>query len=393
MDTASERKTMRHSESATRPSPEEDDDEGGGPLPLSELKRWLLLSDDGKDDDDTYRWIQDADEKDAAFRREMEERGTADVANLFGADDSDSDEQEDPRQRQQQTAPSRRRRRVQRWSSSATNPDGIFGDDETAAGIRVAYVMSDSWEGFGGTLWSSARHVANQLADPIRCRRLLSPLFDRSTKHNDNGDRETHCNRHPLFGVRFVELGSGAGLPSLTAMWCGARVVATDMSKANRIRCLAESLERNWREMGDPTSEAGTTGDRELLQQAEKARACPYDWGRPIDRVVSALNGSTGETGQFEVLVAADCCYGPSYHSDLLDSIRMLLSDDGVALLPFALHGNVSDEDVWGIVNLARDEKGFEVEVLESQQLMPPKPAMEAKQGLVHTLRLTKPRK
>ena len=42
----------------------------------------------------------------------------------------------------------------------------------------------------------------------------------------------------------------------------------------------------------------------------------------------------------FDVIVAADCMYMPWLHTELLDSIDLLLSDRGVALMPFALHGN-----------------------------------------------------
>jgi hypothetical protein len=60
-----------------------------------------------------------------------------------------------------------------------------------------------------------------------------------------------------------------------------------------------------------------------------------------------------------------------------------------VALLPFALHSNVGDDKVWGIIDLAR-EKGFHVESLEPQQLSPQAFHMDSKRALVHTLRLTK---
>ena len=80
----------------------------------------------------------------------------------------------------------------------------------------------------------------------------------------------------------------------------------------------------------------------------------------------------------------------PWWHKELLESIYNLLSDKGVAIIAWALHGNTDDQDVMKIVDRARD-RGFVVEVLDSQQLTPPKAGMEAKQGLVHIARLTKP--
>jgi hypothetical protein len=67
----------------------------------------------------------------------------------------------------------------------------------------------------------------------------------------------------------------------------------------------------------------------------------------------------------------------------------MLMSKSGVALLPFALHGNTDDDDVWRIVDRAK-EKGFMVDTLTKAQLTPQGQGMEPKQGLVHTVRLTK---
>ena len=58
----------------------------------------------------------------------------------------------------------------------------------------------------------------------------------------------------------------------------------------------------------------------------------------------------------FNVVIAADCIYMPHFHSILLDSIKLLLSKEGLALLTFALHGNTKDDNVWGIVDLAKEK-------------------------------------
>jgi len=191
----------------------------------------------------------------------------------------------------------------------------------------------------------------------------------------------TQKGKHPLFGLAFLELGAGAGVPSLTALRCGARVVCTDQASPDRIRSIAECAERNLREM----KETGT--DEEIVTMAENGRACALDWGGPIDEVLKCLDKDKRE--QFDVVVAADCCYMPWLQPKLLDSIYLLMADHGVALVPFALHGNAKDEDVLGIVDLAK-ERGFQVQMLEPKQLTPPNPGMEPKQALVQTLRLTK---
>ena len=359
----------------------DDDEKNSRPLPLQDLRKWISS-------EKTYAWIEEDDRKQAEFQKELEAEGTA--TNMFDDEDDSDDENEFPR--------------VQEWTSSPTNPDGIGGyhpnkctidgekeeDDAAAAAaaaaITIVFILSESYDGFGDTLWASARHIANQLAEPTKCRELLSPLL--SSENDDH--------RHPLWGKSFVELGAGAGVPSWAAMRCGARVVCTDLASANRIRCIAECIERNVQKIkkDEEEEENNNSNGRKLLQYAEQARACPHEWGTLVDEVVESLNHPSSvdndERCWFDVLVAADCCYMPWCHAELLDSIHALLHPEkGVALIPFALHGNTEDDDVWGIVEMAK-EKGFEVEQLPTQQLTPPGKAMEAKQGLVHTLRLTK---
>lgn len=320
--------------------------ESDAPLPLSELVDRLSV--------ETFEWLQSIENA-----QEKEANETPSSAMLFANDDDDEEVYV----------------RVQEWISSTSNPDGTGGyqnedadavapiDDDDSS-LRVKYILSDAAGGHGDDLWAASRHVSNLFCNPNTCRELL-----KSTRE------------HPLLGVPLLELGAGAGLPSWTAMWCGARVVCTDQPIANRIRCMCESAERNYRNMVSQLS-----SDDPRLAHAKEARVYPYNWG---DSNISELL-LTGESkdSQFDVIVAADCIYMPECHSILLDSIKLLLSQDGVALLPFALHGNTDDEKVWAIVELAR-AKGFQVETLESRQLTPQAGSMDSKRGLVNMLRLT----
>lgn len=332
------------------------------PLPLSTLKRWMS--------EETAAWIQEGDEKQAQLEKEMEENAAYNASNLFGSKLDEEITTNPPT-------------RVQQWCSSAIHMDGIGGydpgetstttkegndDDEHA--VKLVFILSESYEGFGDTLWSSARYVANVLANPNQCREILSPLLSRRQQNDEV------ATQNPLLGTSFLEVGAGAGVPSWSAMHCGARVVCSDLSSTNRIRSMGECAERNFH----------------LLQPgtlfADQTRVCPHDWGTSTENVLKALN-KTGEE-RFDVIVAADCCYMPWLFPELLDSIDGLLSDIGVCLICFALHGNTNDNDVWTIVDRSR-EKGFMVEVLPSTQLTPPTSHMEAKQGMVHTVRLSRP--
>mmetsp|Transcript_23530 Transcript_23530/g.33005 ORF Transcript_23530/g.33005 Transcript_23530/m.33005 type:complete len:357 (-) Transcript_23530:130-1200(-) len=354
--------------------PELKDDEA--PLELSELRPWVSS-------EERYGWLEEADAEEAKFKEELEREAHMNASNLFGdPDDYDSDEDEEGGQSKKKCGPNAGR--VIEWTSSLTNPDGYGATDKVEedleskkhepGGVHVKCIISDSWHGFGDVIWASARHVANLLADPEKCRNLMTPALRQ---------HRADTSEHPLLSVSVLELGAGAGLPSWTAMRCGARVVCTDQSVPNRVRCMAESAQRNWREMKDDSHDDGD----DVLLHAAKSRACPYDWGKPIDEVAGALSKDGNE--RFDIVIAADCCYMPCLHEELLDSIDMLMSERGVALIPFALHGNTKDDEVWGIVDRAK-AKGFQVDILEPQQLTPPKKTMELKQGLVNTIRITR---
>jgi hypothetical protein len=328
------------------------------PIQISVLNKWISSS--------TQSWLDQAKKVEYARREEDANYG----ADLFITQQDREEEFE------------LLHCRVRRWMTSKTNPDGIFdwsyeeapntpNSTEECCGISVIYIISDSSEGHGNSLWPSSRHVSNLLANEQSCRQVLQPLLEQ--KQIDT------TQKHPLLGLNFLELGSGAGVPSWTAMKCGARVVCTDQRVPDRIRCIAECIERNWRDM------QLAVRDGDVLQNAEMARACPYNWGEPIDEITAFL----GKDERFDVVVAADCCYMPLLQGKLLQSIDMLLSKEGVALVPFALHGNAKDEDVWGIVDRAK-EIGFCVEVLESKQLSMLTIGMDKSRGLVHTVRLTR---
>mmetsp|Transcript_37216 Transcript_37216/g.81018 ORF Transcript_37216/g.81018 Transcript_37216/m.81018 type:complete len:355 (+) Transcript_37216:70-1134(+) len=347
-------------------------DDPNDALPLSDLERWVSPS--------TLEWLDEGDREKAAIQAEIDEDEAGYANYLFAQEEilrgleNEKGEQEPAKDRQ-----------VLRWSSSRTNPDGVNGtllqnaekNDEDGA-VNTIYILSEALAGFGDQVWASSRHVSNCLANADRCREILSPLLT-SSIHREEGPSE---HKHPLLGTSFLELGAGAGVPGWTAMRCGARVICTDQAVADRIRCLAECAERNYCEMKDILPE-----NDERLVNAAKTTVYPYNWGDDVHEVSHALSKDGKE--RFDVIVGADCVYMPWLHDQLLQSIDMLLSDRGVALLPFALHGNAKDRDVWGIADKAKT-MGFKVAILEKQQLTPQKRCMEAKQGLVHTVRLSR---
>ena len=234
-------------------------------------------------------------------------------------------------------------------------------------------------------LWASARHLSNQLADPTKCRELLG-ISD--AEPNDD-------NPHPLQQRTLLELGAGCAVPSLVAMKRGAKaVVATDLDDANRIRSIAEAMQRN-------------TFDGSI-----KARAHPFRWEEP-DMITGCaqvlrelLDESNSDASKedtaaplptFDVICATDCLFIIHLHEHLIRTLDELLNPNGgVAIFCFCIHASYSKaEQVWGFVDKVRDFKPngsavFEIETLPSVQCTPPKLGMPSEQGLVHTLRIRK---
>eukprot|EP00934_Nitzschia_sp_Nitz4_P005777 Nitzschia sp. Nitz4//scaffold335_size18684//16977//18104//NITZ4_008773-RA/size18684-processed-gene-0.2-mRNA-1//1//CDS//3329548285//5767//frame0 len=360
------------------------------PLPLDELRHWIPS-------DEMYQWLKEADVKAASFQAEMDDNGTDQIANLFRTDDSSDEEGDDKSVLSNDSNASEADfeglvGRVRVWTSSTTDRDGQGSqyrgvqaptEDKTSVDQRIVYAISDSWEGYGDILWASSRHLGNSFANPETCRDLLAPLFENSS----SGDSDLH----PLQGLKVLEMGAGCGVPSLVAMKCGAHVVCTDLDNPNRIRNIAESMERNWREMQLTST---------YNENARRARACPFRWGSSTLPVAKSLfpEGSSAEEQEmknlkhcFNVICATDCLFMPWLHHDLLDGIDELLSPDhGVAILAFCIHEAYSKEhEVWPFVDKAR-EHGFHVEILPGIQLTPPKKGMPDKQGKVNMLRLRK---
>jgi predicted nicotinamide N-methyase len=408
------------------------------PLPLGDLKGWVLP--------DIYEWLAIADREAAIFQEELDAQGTDQITTLFsrtgdkgGDDDDDSDaDQCSVNSARSDADYEGYYGRIRVWTSSRDNVDGFGATykgppppdqchrDDAGAGprnatgeedhsIRIVYVISESWEGYGDLLWASSRHLGQLFADPVKCRDLLTPLLEGRGGIAGGAVRD----HHPLQDLSVLELGAGCGVPSLMAMKCGAKVVCTDLDNPNRIRCIAESMHRNWCELaggggGDNNDEENDTDQRNRKGPVRfhRGRACPFRWGRstvPVTKTLKELeiesassssmattdnvattSSCSDDTKLFDVICATDCLFMPWLHYDLLVGMDELLAPDGVVIIAFAIHeGYSKDDEVWPFVDKAK-ERGFTVEILDAVQLTPPKKGMPAKQGLVNMLRLAR---
>lgn len=391
---------------------------------MDDLKKWIPS-------EAIFEWLQEGDAKAAAFQEEAEAAGTDQIANLFSNCNSDDDEEgsngDDNDDDNDSNASDADYEgfvgRVRVWYSSTDNENGIGGKYRGVQGdapvgstyltpttngksmnqsTRIVYAISESWKGYGDMLWASSRHLANLFADPTKCRQLLQLdredglLSQQCNGYSESSEGQNH-QRHPLYNLRLLELGAGCGVPSLMAMKCGAHVVCTDLDDPNRIRTIAESMERNWQEIlaADTENGNGHIENGSSIGNMQLARACPFRWGASTEPVAKALlgegyNNNGNNHNCFDVICATDCLFMPWLHYELLAGIQELLTEQGVAILAFCIHEAFSkDHEVWPFVDKAK-EKGFTVEILDAVQLTPPKKGMDSKQGLVNMLRLTK---
>lgn len=145
-------------------------------------------------------------------------------------------------------------------------------------------------------------------------------------------------------GKTILELGAGAGLPSLVSAIRGAsHVVVTDYPDAE----LVENLQWN-------------VDHCELLPQPRNIEAKGYLWGAETENLTSGLpNGQSA----FDVLILADLLFNHSEHQKLVATVQKMMkrTSDAQALVFFTPYRPWLYQNDLAFFDLAK-EAGFEVE-------------------------------
>lgn len=192
-----------------------------------------------------------------------------------------------------------------------------------------------------------------------------SPL---EAHHLWNGSRvvASHFESHPSLvqGRTVLELGAGAGLPSLVAASLGARrVVVTDFPDPELVATMRRNIDEC--ELIPSASTSHSQGEKE-----ERIVADGYVWGMDPSHLLAHL--PLGGKG-FDVLVLADLLFRHSEHGRLLRSIEMLMKVDAAsrAFVVFTSYRPWLQHKDLRFFDLAR-ERGFVVEqVLEKKMERP----------------------
>jgi nicotinamide N-methyltransferase len=168
----------------------------------------------------------------------------------------------------------------------------------------------------------------------------------------------TYLEKNPslIEAKTILELGAGAGLPSLVCAVLAARkVVVTDYPDPELVANLWVNIEN----LSLPETES----------EEKRIVAEGYCWGADATPLLAHLPTGTGKEKRFDVLILADLLFNHSEHGRLVQSIQATLSKkkDAKALVFFTPYRPWLYEKDMAFFNLVR-EAGFSVEkVLEEK--------------------------
>lgn len=181
-----------------------------------------------------------------------------------------------------------------------TTKETLVSNPRKIIELKTPDTQASNWELHASSIWVAAVYLADHIED---------------LKLHQFRDREV---------VRILELGAGAGLPSIliASVFPNARVIVSDYPDAYLIQTLSRNVQRN-----------GVS--------ASHARAVPYDWGTNISPLIDGGIQGAPENGQlFDIVIAADTLWNPALHRRFISSLTMCLkrSHDARVHLVAGLH-------------------------------------------------------
>jgi len=165
------------------------------------------------------------------------------------------------------------------------DPLRLYSDLPLFVSVSVPDTQAEHWSLHASTIWVSALYVADHIAE--------LDLPTRATKVATNDDL-------PSTPLRLIELGAGAGLPSIliAKRYPHISVIASDFPDAQLIRTLRENVARN------------------LTGASANCAVVPHIWGADTSALLPAA----------DVVLAADTLWDPAQHAALLRTICAALA-------------------------------------------------------------------
>ncbi|KAI0773319.1 hypothetical protein BD413DRAFT_473096 [Trametes elegans] len=175
-------------------------------------------------------------------------------------------------------------------------------DGGSAITLMTPDTQAANWSLHATSIWASSLFLADHIRDLELDRHLA--------RAQEKGQR-----------LRVLELGAGAGLPSVAVAkrYPGALVTASDYPDDALIRTLAENLERN--------------------SVSSHSRAVPYGWGSDPSILFSHEREAGADPG-YDVVLAADTIWNSETHRIFIETLRLTLahSPDARIYLVAGLH-------------------------------------------------------
>lgn len=184
-----------------------------------------------------------------------------------------------------------------------------------------------------------------------------------------------------------LELGAGAGLPSLLSAILGAKkVVMTDYPDAQIVQTMWRNIDecaliprrpKTAQEDGtlasalsSTTGHASPSGD-ERAEDQDIILAKGFVWGADPMPLLSALSKDDSSSKKFDVLILADLLFRHDEHENMLKTVRETMAPGGKALVFFTSYRPWLQHKDLAFFDLAR-ERGFVVDKLLEKKMDKP---------------------
>ena len=181
--------------------------------------------------------------------------------------------------------------------------------------VSIIYHLAFLAPGHGDSVWNSSECIALHLS--LYRKKLFGEEIERQLKWPPK---------------KALEFGAGAALPSMVLFKEGSKVVCTDgFTNEDTFEALELSFLKNSKQWGI-----------EMEEKKKRTMVVPHSWGEEIEKLQNDSDGS-----DFDVLVASDCIYDPTYHQALLESaVVFMAKENGLFIVGYSFHMNVPPAQV-----------------------------------------------
>jgi nicotinamide N-methyltransferase len=200
-------------------------------------------------------------------------------------------------------------------------------------------------------------------------------------------------------GKNCLELGAGAGLPSLLAALNGAKHVVVSDYASTTDQVLVEAIQMNIDRLMTSSSQTGNNNNSKINIGTDVLSARGYVWGQQIQTLLEPLSSASasaaapaGAASGFDVIICADLIFNRSEHSKLLWTCKeCLVAEGGQVLVAYSHHDPEKAKLDMRFFELAKEE-GWVIEDIKVEQcvdLFVENDGLDEERGKVYVKRLT----